>query len=312
MPLANMAFLDPSCLIFNGAFVLAMWAYHEGMVTDPGRIPDGWRGEPDGLPAFAQETGGLCFQPQERKKTSGGYRYCNKENIFKPDRAHYCHALSRNVLRMDHYCPWFGNCVGYFNHKYFFLFLFYSVISSGVAQYHFIQALSHGGLSSMQTIMIYQGVGLSALINVFLTPFCGFHCWLISKNMTTLEFCEQWSKATSWTSRYDQGLLRNIQSVFGNRWYLWPLPVAAPTVGGVFFEANGVISLADADSARTDASSSSEQRKQERSCCRYCGKGSSSGSSSGRMCASFAGCTCVFNELFQDACLWGSRMLGWS
>jgi palmitoyltransferase len=38
---------------------------------------------------------------------------------------------------MDHHCPWTGNCIGLKTHKYFFCFLFWTVI-----------ACSHVGLSS--------------------------------------------------------------------------------------------------------------------------------------------------------------------
>merc|ERR1711998_681063 len=44
---------------------------------------------------------------------------------LKPDRSHYCHITKRQVLRMDHFCPWVGNCIGFYNYRYFYLFLFY-------------------------------------------------------------------------------------------------------------------------------------------------------------------------------------------
>ena len=31
-------------------------------------------------------------------------------------------------MKMDHHCPWTGNCIGLLNHKKFWLFLFYSSI----------------------------------------------------------------------------------------------------------------------------------------------------------------------------------------
>lgn len=53
------------------------------------------------------------------------YRYCHICKCIKPPRAHHCSVLGRCVLNMDHYCPWMANTVGYFNYRYFVLFLFY-------------------------------------------------------------------------------------------------------------------------------------------------------------------------------------------
>jgi hypothetical protein len=53
-------------------------------------------------------------------------RYCHICQRVKPDRAHHCSQCNECVLRMDHHCPWVVGCVGYANHKLFFLFLLYA------------------------------------------------------------------------------------------------------------------------------------------------------------------------------------------
>lgn len=63
-------------------------------------------------------------------KRNGQPRYCQKCQCQKPDRTHHCSACGQCVLKMDHHCPWINNCVGFFNQKFFYLFLFWGTILS--------------------------------------------------------------------------------------------------------------------------------------------------------------------------------------
>ncbi|KAI0987052.1 hypothetical protein GJ496_007325 [Pomphorhynchus laevis] len=53
---------------------------------------------------------------------------CRKCNMPKPHRTHHCSVCQKCILRMDHHCPWINNCVGFYNHRFFFLFCLYTTI----------------------------------------------------------------------------------------------------------------------------------------------------------------------------------------
>jgi len=230
--------------LFNSIWILALWSFARCSLSDPGFIPDEWH-------TYIQERDALSGQKPAALShygwQPGQATLCKKCELRRPERAHHCSICGRCVLRMDHHCPWVGNCVGFKNHKFFILMTFYGMLAcifyvlSALPQ---LKATLFGtpsvraakGALSFEAFMLFSLGGiLAASFSIALGALFVSHCWLLARNLTSIEV------GFGGQNPYSLGPQRNVQQLLGTPDYTWLLPVASanPLSDGLSFPTRG-------------------------------------------------------------------------
>ena len=107
-----------SLFIFNPLAIMTVITHLLSMFKSPGYVPIPYTSSPDNskLPDLSNNN----------SENRGDIIYCKKCQNPRPPRAHHCKICKKCTLKMDHHCHWVANCVGYYNQKNFYQFLFYS------------------------------------------------------------------------------------------------------------------------------------------------------------------------------------------
>mmetsp|Transcript_63340 Transcript_63340/g.151111 ORF Transcript_63340/g.151111 Transcript_63340/m.151111 type:complete len:319 (-) Transcript_63340:67-1023(-) len=222
---------------FHAITALLLYSLARCILTHPGFIPDGagWELQAEEDSGAGPKDGQSNFS--ERKQTTGERRHCKWCLKYKPDRCHHCRICNSCILRMDHHCPWVYNCIGFRNHKYFFLVLIYGAIDlifMNATMFDSVWWATRTDVSVSVTLAALAGACLASSLMVLIIVFLGFHIWLMLKAMTTLEFCEKYLKKSDYSSSvYSAGYYENICSILGPRPLLWFLPVSFPVGDGL-------------------------------------------------------------------------------
>jgi len=223
---------------FNVVTALLVTCYLLCILVHPGTIP-----EKDEDPTWEYQDQHQNAAPgnvllQEAKR-SGDRRHCKWCAKFKPDRSHHCRVCRQCILKMDHHCPWIYNCVGFRNHKFFFLLLFYTTIACHYIIWNMIdsvRAATDPRTPFAAMFLLLFGETLACFLGLLVSVFFTFHIWLLMKAMTTIEFCEKSMKKSGYdSSAYDRGFAKNLKAVLGDNPLLWLLPCSPPSGSGLSF-----------------------------------------------------------------------------
>ena len=91
----------------------ALWMLAGTALSDPGYLPKQSRA--------AMEAQRLRMEEQGLAGTFTVCQFCNV--IREQPRTSHCYDCNACVLELDHHCPWMGQCVGKYNLRYFYGFL---------------------------------------------------------------------------------------------------------------------------------------------------------------------------------------------
>mmetsp|Transcript_6667 Transcript_6667/g.11665 ORF Transcript_6667/g.11665 Transcript_6667/m.11665 type:complete len:328 (+) Transcript_6667:50-1033(+) len=231
------------------------------IVTDPGSVPKEvpWLSSVDKpQDGEAESTSSAQAQPatplrQLEVKHTGARRSCKWCVHYKPDRCHHCRVCRSCILRMDHHCPWIANCVGFRNHKFFFLLVFYAALDStliALAMWTTLLETLEVEATTVRRFMIVFSLTLAVIMTILLCGFFSFHLWLVLKGTTTIEFCEKTVKTNAtgqdagrWM--YDLGWMENLKQALGPCMLCWFLPIYPPSGDGLYFDTAFHLKLAD-------------------------------------------------------------------
>lgn len=213
-------------VVFHIVFGLSIWSYLQTLWTDPGTPQcSEWRVWRDARQASGESAPQMAKDdPDRRTWKPGQTTWCAECCAERPERAHHCSELGVCVLRMDHYCLWVGNCVGWRNHKFFILMNWWSFWACTVWLATIQEPGAPQAVDSFMNSGGHAGVAIGAfLAMIFWTVTGGMFLYAMSqaaKNLSTVE------EMLPGSNPYQLGTAENLKQLMGPVSWRLPLPIA--------------------------------------------------------------------------------------
>ena len=198
----------PPATMYVAVLALALIAMLQTVFTDPGGVPTAWH----------RRVG---------EAATPAYSVCPHTGTYRPPRAHYDAITQRQVLNLDHACPWVVSTIGFGNRKFFIQFLVYTTLASilvlvalGPGAAIVIDDVSDSSRTSINAVSLFAlwCVATHGLLIGPLVLFTAVHIGMVMCNQTSIEDGTQ-------STPFDLGRWINTETVMGRRWFFWWIPL---------------------------------------------------------------------------------------
>ncbi|OQS00936.1 hypothetical protein THRCLA_05811 [Thraustotheca clavata] len=142
---------------------------------------------------------------------------CDYCNAPQPPRCLHCHSCQTCILEMDHHCVWMNNCIGYYNYRFYWLYLLYGWNSCGLVAFIADSTMQHivRDLTFYEKLYLQFPFVLCLGLSLAFFSLWVVHLYLIVAGQTTLDLLrEPLRKPLTLTC-----MQRNVQQVFGIPWW---------------------------------------------------------------------------------------------
>ena len=221
-----------SFFLFNPLSLMTIITHLRSMFISPGYVP---------IPFTQYESSKLpdISNSQNSNNESRNDLYCNKCQNPRPPRSHHCKVCKKCTLKMDHHCHWVANCVGYYNQKNFYQFLFYSTFGDLVGFFLLINSfincnkdikgnIPQGVIINSPFVLVYY---MWTPIQLLISSLCALSMTLgigtlfykqtkmLLNNQTTIDkkMYENWRNSPF----YEPNKCKSFKSVLGNSIFSW-------------------------------------------------------------------------------------------